>query len=686
MYFIKKVKWKIEEMKDLEFRWSTFRKTVCLGKAILLSALNWAGRTFSFAKRLLRWQPFAVSMIFGLLVCATLEVVILAEQQPQSLGDPAEKRRIYTLFVSPGAAAVLSGESIQFAANLQGKPARELTWYVNGLAGGSAVVGTISSEGLYTAPAVKAPRTYFITAANSKGRLSEAAVVTVLLEGWITPTRHPLVAKYAFLAPPGSAVQIQFGQDEDYGLRTWNQPAPANGGEVDILVAGMRGAAIYHMSALITLGNGTFFRDRDHTFITGNLPIGLLPTITATTTPGQLPQPGVELIDMVSPPVADGIDAIVTDLNGNVIWYYEPVLPLVGPGVNPVKLLPNGHLLLNYTAGPLDGENSILQEADLAGNVAWQMNSDDLNKALAAATCAGCNVTVIGTHHDFAVLPNGHLVVLASMNKFLPKVDGFPNGTNVLGDVVIDLDQNRKPVWLWSTFDHLDINRHPVGLSDWTHSNAIVYSPEDHSLIVSMRHQSWVIKIDYNDGEGTGDILWKLGYQGDFALTNGTSPVDWQYGQHDFNLIVLASEERPGRQGNRQSGSREKESEAGAFKALLFDNGNFRVLDSNGNMCSNGTSCYSRVVVFHIDENAKTADIKWVDTLPVLSFFGGSSRLLANGNIEFDECGLLSPVPHSIIYEVTQTSLPLTVWQMEVTGWFAYRGFRIPSLYPGVQW
>jgi len=26
------------------------------------------------------------------------------------------------------------------------------------------------------------------------------------------------------------------------------------------------------------------------------------------------------------------------------------------------------------------------------------------------------------------------------------------------------------------------------------------------------------------------------------------------------------------------------------------------------------------------------------------------------------------------------------VWQMNVTGQLVYRGFRIPSLYPGVEW
>jgi len=43
----------------------------------------------------------------------------------------------------------------------------------------------------------------------------------------------------------------------------------------------------------------------------------------------------------------------------------------------------------------------------------------------------------------------------------------------------------------------------------------------------------------------------------------------------------------------------------------------------------------------------------------------------------------------SRIQEVTMDSNPQLVWQMDVTGDYGqlvYRGFRLPSLYPGVEW
>jgi hypothetical protein len=294
------------------------------------------------------------------------------------------------------------------------------------------------------------------------------------------------------------------------------------------------------------------------------------------------------------------------------------------------------------------------------------MTAAQLNAALATATCAGCNLTVLGNHHDFAVLPNGHIVFLAALQQTI-------SSTLVTGDVLIDLDQNHKPVWLWNAFLHLDVNRHPMQFPDWTHSNAVVYSPDDKSLMLSIRHQAWVIKINYNDGAGDGSILWKLGYQGDFALQSGTTnavePVDWFNAQHDANIVSTTT--------------------SGALDVLLFDNGNQRVLDSSGTLCGPATTpCDSRVPILHLDESAKTADITWIDKLaPVFSFFGGSARLLKNGNIEFDECAATPrPANNAAIYEVTQTTPPTTVWSMQISGQYAYRGFRIGSLYPGVQW
>ena len=80
-----------------------------------------------------------------------------------------------------------------------------------------------------------------------------------------------------------------------------------------------------------------------------------------------------------------------------------------------------------------------------------------------------------------------------------------------------------------------------------------------------------------------------------------------------------------------------------------------------------------------------TATLTFHQILPVqqYSLWGGNIEQLANGNVEYD---LTDVVPGSYIYELTDEAAPQKVWTMVLSGTNAYRAFRIPSLYPGVQW
>jgi hypothetical protein len=93
------------------------------------------------------------------------------------------------------------------------------------------------------------------------------------------------------------------------------------------------------------------------------------------------------------------------------------------------------------------------------------------------------------------------------------------------------------------------------------------------------------------------------------------------------------------------------------------------------------------VPLLQLNEIAKTATMVFNSTTPNYSFFGGNAEVLKNGNVEYDESASTAlPANNAAIYEVTPTSPPQTVWQMQIAGQYAYRGFRMPSLYPGVQW
>jgi hypothetical protein len=59
--------------------------------------------------------------------------------------------------VSPATASVPAGATQQFTANVVGVSNTAVTWQVEGVAGGNATTGTISTTGLYTAPTVPPP-------------------------------------------------------------------------------------------------------------------------------------------------------------------------------------------------------------------------------------------------------------------------------------------------------------------------------------------------------------------------------------------------------------------------------------------------------------------------------------------------------------------------------------------------
>lgn len=473
-------------------------------------------------------------------------------------------------------------------------------------------------------------------------------------QGRVDATQHSLVAQYHVDAIAPGTAWVEFGVDTSYGRQTSAVVAPDGyPNPVNILVAGMKANTTYHMRAHVDYASGRSWVDNDHTFKTGPLPAKNALSITVTRPPNlNVEQGGVELLDVLALGT-NNLEGLVTDLDGNVIWYYEFGDITLWPF--PLKLLPNGNVLLNASIHEL-------REVDLAGKLVRNLTMDDLNARL---TAAGFEALTDGSlHHDFAVLPNGHFLLLANETKTFTDLPGYPGDTDVVGDILIDLDADWNPVWKWSSFDHLDVNRHLFGLPDWTHANAVVYSPSDGNLLVSMRHQSWVLKIDYADGRGTGGVLWRLGNEGDFTI-NGGDPSKWFYAQHFPHV----------------------ETDNGPQLAItVFDNGNLRK-DGGGGECSgNYPNCYTRAVLMDVDQSAMTATVRWEDLPGYFSPWGGSIGLLENGDVEFDMTSPNGFAPSSRILEVTQTNTPEVVWQMDISGGNAYRAYRIPSLYPDVVW
>lgn len=487
----------------------------------------------------------------------------------------------------------------------------------------------------------------------------------------VSATSHPLVAQYTIRhVQSGVSVWVEFGTDTNYGRQTSavsnTNILPTNGGDtISILVAGMKAQTTYHMRAHADWSGGSWV-DHDQTFTTGaapsNLPFPAVKVSRPNPSAASSENPGIEMIDAVGP-TSNQMQAFFTDRDGNPIWYYD-----VGKGNWPFsyKLLPNGHFVFFITLPPPGV--AIMREVDLTGATIREMNVNDLNAKMLAA---GFQWAPTFYHHDMLPLDNGHLIVLTNFIKQFTDLPGYPGTMGVIGDGLIDLDENWNPVWAWSSFDHLDVNRHLNGLPDWLHGNGLVYTPQDGNLLFSMRHQSWVIKIDYENGTGSGKILWRLGYQGDFTLAQGSDPSLWFSFQHFPSLIT-------------QNGS--------YTKLGIWDNGDNRVLDTSGTICGTPTTaaCYSRATIFDLDESTMIANLDWADSLSFFSIWGGNINQLENGNVEFDlNSPLMAPVAGaaSQVQEVTQDATPQTVWQMDIPlPMFAYRAYRWPSLYPGVTW
>ncbi len=485
--------------------------------------------------------------------------------------------------------------------------------------------------------------------------------------GEVTNTSNPQVAKYTVNLPAPGSVMVRFGTTTSYGHLT-SPLSASKAGPITLLVAGMLPNTTYHMQATVEFSNGSSAQDVDHTFGVG-APLISTP-LTVTTSPGMTPQPGLEQLTAIG----NTTGLLVTDLDGNIIWTYALDASDQGQ-IQGAQLLQNGHYLVTVgqdsniaLRGPApSGSTQAIREIDLAGNTIRQLTVQTLSSRLQSL---GYNLSLTQFHHALLPLSNGHTLVLSNVLKAFADLPGFPGVTNVLGDVVVDLDENFQPVWVWNEFDHLDVNRHPFLFPDWTHTNAIVYSPTDHNLIISIRHQNWVVKVDYNDGQGTGSVLWHLGYQGDFTLLNGTDPSDWNYAQHYPSLFTPNS--------------------AGVFSLGLMDNGDDRVFPTGVSCGAPGapTCLYTTIPVYEIDESAKTAKLTFHQMLPanLYSNFGGNTEPLENGNIEYDLAGSIAP-QGSDIFEVTSSPAnPQTVWHLQSPQTYLYRGYRIPSLYPGVPY
>jgi hypothetical protein len=93
-----------------------------------------------------------------------------------------------TVSVAPVGSTTPVGTTVQYTATVTGTTNTAVTWSVNGVAGGSSSVGTITASGLYTAPAaLPNPTTVAITATSQANTADVASTTLTLTSSNVAP-------------------------------------------------------------------------------------------------------------------------------------------------------------------------------------------------------------------------------------------------------------------------------------------------------------------------------------------------------------------------------------------------------------------------------------------------------------------------------------------------------------------
>ncbi len=453
--------------------------------------------------------------------------------------------------------------------------------------------------------------------------------------------------------------------------------------ETNILIAGMRASTPYTITPQYTNGT-TITSGSPMSYTTGVPPVSLAGgTVINPQTSADSKTERFYLMSLTAPNIPEAIDNA-----GAPVWYY---IDPSGQTATLTRPLPGGNILV-YGNGPNSLGNgvtnsTIVRQIDLAGNIVHETNASLLGNAVAAKAgltqqCYfGGNECVGGSiDHEALQLPNGNYLVEISEEKvFTNGVQGSSptSPVDVIGDVVVELNPQLQVIWYWRAFDKLNVDRAAVlgetcannqggcpavvlasVANDWLHGNAIQYSVADGSFIVSLRHQDWIVKVNFANGTGDGSTIWTMGKDGDFAI-NSSDPYPWFSHQHDPGFL-----------------------QNGTTLLQVFDNGNTRVAPPPvGLGLPQGTlDGDSRGYVLNVDQVNKVVTPVLLADLGFYSQALGSSQQLSNGDYYFDAGFALANPSYAQFIEVFPNAVNTFTIEMGANV-KAYRSIRMDNLY-----
>ncbi|HYO82355.1 MAG TPA: aryl-sulfate sulfotransferase [Bryobacteraceae bacterium] len=460
----------------------------------------------------------------------------------------------------------------------------------------------------------------------------------------VAPTANALVFVYGAPAcAAGAELRISVFPAAGNAAAFELPPARCEGSAIHAYIAGLRPETSYRVGSAVFRDGNQQLSHAPVDFRTGALPIQVAPVPSDALNGAS----GLLFQNRLFQP------SVAVDTTGTVVWYYDRVMPyLVRPHGGgywfALNAMPNV---------PLSAQT--LELIDLAGNVVVETNAERLSDQLAARGMRA----ITSLHHEARRLPDGRIAVLAGVELVARSRSG-DGDTGVMGDMVLVLSEDLEIVWAWDAFDHMDAQREtipdercgegggggcpasylPGQTVDWTHANSLALT-SDGNFLISFRHQDWVVKVEYANGSGSGQLLWRFGRDGDFQLESGKND-DWFSHQHDANFVEIG----------------------GRTLLLIFDNANTRNFRNAG--------ATSRGQLYELDETARTAKLVMNADLGVYSFALGSAQLLPNGNFWF-EAGI-KPDFGSDGVEVSPTG---EVVRRVSTRTAIYRSEWLPSIY-----
>jgi beta-lactam-binding protein with PASTA domain len=416
---------------------------------------------------------------------------------------------------------------------------------------------------------------------------------------YVSGTDHPLVSFYTFDVPEGMRGNVEYtctSCPPTLVARSFTTPwINGTGGEVGALLPGLRPEKNYTLQHSIFDGDTLVSQGPELNFTSGALTVTLA-NVDVHTPPVNPKQNALLALTLIL-----GNKAFIVDEQATPVWYYPTPTTLARPTGN--------------GWGVLDGSAMKVGVIDYTGQFLRDISFSAINAMMTAMALP----EQLTFHHEMRPLPGNHYAILG-WHELLVEDLQAPGIVDVIADMLIILNDKMEVVWTWDSSKHLDLTRTALlndklnngafGMSfqladvanNWTHCNAVEYDPKDGNLIISSRHQSWVIKVAYEDGAGDGHVVWRLGKDGDFSIDSNI-PDPWFSYQHDPNFLPDG-------------------------KLAIYDNGNYRVnVNGSGN---------SRGQVYILDENNMTATLDFNADLGVYADALGSSALTPDGSYHFN--------------------------------------------------